>query len=155
MSDAETASNKTVEADSITTDTQVLEFGLGTETYCVNIDEIDEIVDAGELTEIPNSPQAVEGVMDLRGRTTSIINPKKLFDIDETGARNRIIVFDSNSTENNENIGWVVDEVYKVSDVDPESVDQAVTANDESVIGIIKADEEFVVWVEPDTNTLI
>jgi len=34
--------------------TQVLEFGLGDETYCLDIDVIDEIVDAGQLTRIPN-----------------------------------------------------------------------------------------------------
>jgi len=154
MSDVEAETKPSEETNSLGKDTQVLEFALADETYCVNIDEIDEIVDAGELTTIPNSPQAVEGVMDLRGRTTSIIDPKKLFDIDAGGERNRIIVFDGGSSKADENIGWVVDEVYKVSDVDPDSVDQAVTSNDESVIGIIKSDEKFVVWVEPDTQML-
>jgi purine-binding chemotaxis protein CheW len=62
--------------------TQLLEFGLGDESYCLDIGYVDEIVDAGELTRIPNSPPHVEGVMDLRGRTTAIVDPRKLFDID-------------------------------------------------------------------------
>ena len=74
--------------------TKVLEFGLGDGTYCLDIGVIDEIVDAGELTRIPNSPEHVEGVMDLRGRTTTIVDPKTLFAIEEDGPRERIVVFE-------------------------------------------------------------
>ncbi len=130
--------------------TQVLEFGLGDETYCLDIDVIDEIVDAGQLTRIPNSPAHVEGVMDLRGRTTSIINPKTVFDIDTEGERNRIIVFDPDAIGDQGTIGWIVDEVYQVSDITPQDVDETTTANDENVHGIVKGDEKFVVWVDPD-----
>ncbi len=130
--------------------TQVLEFGLGDETYCLDIDVIDEIVDAGQLTRIPNSPPHVEGVMDLRGRTTSIINPKTVFNIDTEGERNRIIVFDPDAIGDQGTIGWIVDEVYQVSDITPDDVDETTTANDENVHGIVKGDDKFVVWVDPD-----
>ncbi len=130
--------------------TQVLEFGLGDETYCLDIDVIDEIVDAGQLTRIPNSPPHVEGVMDLRGRTTSIINPKTVFSIDTEGERNRIIVFDPDAIGDQGTIGWIVDEVYQVSDITPDDVDETTTANDENVNGIVKGDDKFVVWVDPD-----
>jgi len=131
-------------------ETQVLEFGLGDETYCLDIDVIDEIVDAGQLTRIPNSPPQVEGVMDLRGRTTSIINPKTVFDINDEGERNRIIVFDPDSIGDQGTIGWIVDEVYQVTDITPDDVDETTTANDENVHGIVKGDDKFVVWVDPD-----
>ena len=130
--------------------TQVLEFGLGDETYCLDIDVIDEIVDAGQLTRIPNSPPHVEGVMDLRGRTTSIINPKTVFSIDTDGERNRIIVFDPDAIGDQGTIGWIVDEVYQVTDITPDDVDETTTANDENVHGIVKGENKFVVWVDPD-----
>jgi len=130
--------------------TQVLEFGLGDETYCLDIDVIDEIVDAGQLTRIPNSPPHVEGVMDLRGRTTSIINPKTVFNIDQEGERNRIIVFDPDAIGDQGTIGWIVDEVFQVTDITPDDVDETTTANDENVHGIVKGENKFVVWVDPD-----
>ncbi len=133
--------------------TQVLEFGLGDETYCLDIGVIDEIVDAGELTRIPNSPPHVEGVMDLRGRTTSIINPKTVFDIENGGERNRIIVFDPNAVGEQGTIGWVVDEVFQVTDVTPDAVDETTTANDENVRGIVKGEDRFIVWVDPNIAT--
>lgn len=133
--------------------TQVLEFGLGEETYCLNIDVIDEIVDAGQLTRIPNSPPHVEGVMDLRGRTTSIINPKTIFDIEEGGPRERIVVFDPDAMDDQATVAWIVDEVYQVTDVTPDEVDETTTADDENVHGIVKDDDRFVVWVDPNVAT--
>jgi purine-binding chemotaxis protein CheW len=132
--------------------TQVLEFGLGDETYCLDIGYIDEIVDAGDLTAIPNSPRHVEGVMDLRGKTTTIIDPKTLLGIPEDGARERIIVFDPKETDDGSTVGWVVDEVFQVRDVSPDQVDEATTASDDDVRGIVKGEDRFVVWVEPRTQ---
>jgi purine-binding chemotaxis protein CheW len=134
--------------------TKVLEFGLGDGTYCLDIGVIDEIVDAGELTRIPNSPDHVEGVMDLRGRTTTIVDPKTLFDIAETGTRERIVVFDDAEIDEGGTIGWMVDEVFQVRDVAPEDIDQGTTINDEGVRGIVKSDDRFVVWVSPDVDDL-
>ena len=129
---------------------QVLEFGLGSERYCLDIAVIDEIVDAGDLTRIPNSPPHVEGVMDLRGRTTSIIDPKTVFGIDEEGSRDRIVVFDPEAIGDQGTIGWIVDEVNQVSDITLDDVDDTTTSDDESVKGIVKRDDQFVVWVDPN-----
>ncbi|AZQ15383.1 chemotaxis protein CheW [Halorubrum sp. PV6] len=134
--------------------TKVLEFGLGDGTYCLDIGVIDEIVDAGELTRIPNSPDHVEGVMDLRGRTTTIVDPKTLFSIDEEGPRERIVVFDDAEIDEGGTVGWMVDEVFQVRDVAPEDVDQTTTVNDEGVNGIVKSDDRFVVWVSPDVDDI-
>ncbi|MFC5133220.1 MULTISPECIES: chemotaxis protein CheW [Haloferacaceae] len=132
--------------------TKVLEFGLGDGTYCLDIGVIDEIVDAGELTRIPNSPDHVEGVMDLRGRTTTIVDPKTLFSIEGTGPRERIVVFDDDRVSEGGTVGWIVDEVFQVRDVTPDDVDRGTTADDEGVHGIVKSDDRFVVWVAPDVD---
>ena len=132
--------------------TQVLEFGLGEETYCLDIAYIDEIVDAGDLTAIPNSPRHVEGVMDLRGQTTTIIDPKTLLGVEGATESERIVVFDPEAIEDGGTVGWTVDEVYQVRDVTPEQVDDATTATEDAVRGIVKDDDRFVVWVEPVTE---
>lgn len=132
---------------------QVLEFTLGEETYCLEIDSIDEIVDAGALTPIPNSAAHVEGVMDLRGRTTTIINPNTVFNNSSDGEQHRIIVIDPETTASDSTIGWIVDEVYQVRDVTPEMVDKSTTADDDHVIGVVKTDDGFVVWVSPEIAT--
>ena len=127
---------------------QVLEFRLGDERYCVSIDYVTEIVDMGELTPIPNSPPHVEGVIDLRGNTTSIVDPKVGLGID--GAiGDRIVIFDAQIFEDERAIGWAVDSVEEVSKVDAEAVDDAPIDGDH-IHGLIKRDEEFVVWIDPE-----
>jgi purine-binding chemotaxis protein CheW len=129
---------------------QVLEFELGEETYCVSIDYVTEIVDIGELTEVPNAPRHVEGVMDLRGRTTSIVNPKIVFDIDATRDPERIIVFDPEISQEEGAIGWLVDEVDQVSQIEPGNVDESPgSQQSQSIEGIVKRDGGFMIWVNP------
>ena len=149
MNNPETAASDEIPDEPV----QVLEFKLANERYCVDINTIDEIVDAGELTPVPNSEPHVEGVMDLRGRTTTIINPNTLFGNGEDGKKDRIIVLDFEGTNNDSTFGWIVDEVYQVRDVSPEMVDESATASDEDVIGILRADDGFVVWVSPKIAT--
>jgi len=133
-----------------TTEGQVLEFELGDETYCVSIDYVTEIVDVGDLTKVPNAPRHVEGVMDLRGRTTSIVNPKSVFGIADNGAEQRIIVFDPSIIEDQSAAGWLVDEVDQVVQVSDEQVDDS-PGNDGngSIRGVVKRDDDFVIWVDP------
>lgn len=139
-----------------TTNDQVLEFTLEEETYCVSIDYVTEIVDVGDLTTVPNSPRHVEGVMDLRGRTTSIVNPKAVFGLDDVADPQRIIVYDPEIVDNQAAAGWLVDEVKQVVQVDPESVDRSPAEDDEAIRGVIKqngeSDDEtgdFVIWIDP------
>ncbi|ELZ82845.1 MULTISPECIES: chemotaxis protein CheW [Haloferax] len=148
--------------DSITTDVaeedveedsgkevQVLEFKLGPETYCVDIEYVSEIVDKGQLTGVPNAPNYVDGVMDLRGRTTSIINPKTLLNIDDDGESKRIVIFDPGKFEDEAATGWLVDEVYQVVRVSENEVEDPPMEKDDSIEGIIKRDGDLVVWISP------
>jgi purine-binding chemotaxis protein CheW len=133
-----------------TTNGQVLEFELGEETYCVSIDYVTEIVDVGDVTTVPNAPAHVEGVMDLRGRTTAIVDPKVVFDIDADGARRRIVVFDPDIVEDQGAAGWLVDEVDQVVTVDETDVDESPADGGAAVTGVVKRGEgDFVIWVDP------
>jgi len=134
-----------------TTTGQVLEFKLGDETYCVSIDDVTEIVDVGELTTVPNSPPHVQGVMDLRGRTTSIVDPKVVFDIESDKEPDRVIVYDPEIVDDQAAAGWLVDEVNQVVQVDNDDVDQSPAEDEDAINGVIKGDDErFVIWVDPE-----
>jgi len=128
---------------------QLLEFELGTETYCVDIAHVAEIVDVNDLTVLPNSASHVEGVMDLRGNTTTIVDPKVVFGIDDDGSRKRIIVFDPERTADGKSVGWIVDEVDQVVEVDRDDIESSPADEDEAVKGVIKRDGDFVIWVRP------
>jgi purine-binding chemotaxis protein CheW len=125
--------------------THVLEFELGSQRYCVDITRITEIVDSGDLATIPGTDEHVRGVMDLRGTTTTIIDPKTLFDVEDAGSESRIIVFKGTETGQ---VGWLVDEVFQVNPVDETTVDDSVT--DEGVHGVVRREDGFLIWVSPD-----
>ena len=129
---------------------QLLEFELGDGSYAVDIAHVAEIVDVNDLTVVPNSAPHVEGVMDLRGKTTTIVDPKAVFGIDGDGARKRIVVFDRERTADRKSIGWIVDEVEQVVEVDRDDVESSpVDDGDDAVRGVIKREDDFVIWVRP------
>ena len=139
----------TDDADATARQMQVLEFELGGETYCVDIDYVSEIVDRGSLTSVPNAPDFVEGVMDLRGRTTSIVNPKTLLNVENTGEASRIVIFDATSFEDDAAVGWLVDEVDQVVRVSMDDVEDPPMDRGDFIEGIVRQEEGLVVWISP------
>jgi len=131
--------------------TRVLEFTLTNEQYCLDIEYIEEIVKDERITRVPNTPEFVEGVVDLRGQITTILNPKVTIDKPEAEAGELIVVFDSDAFDDQGHIGWVVDDVRQVSLISGAEVNEPPIAEDH-VNGVIdrEDDDGFVVWTSPD-----
>ncbi|WP_262178262.1 chemotaxis protein CheW [Haloarcula laminariae] len=130
---------------------RVLEFALGDEYYCLDIEYVEEIVKRDAVTRVPNTPAFVDGVVDLRGQITTILEPKEMMDIEGEGDQNLIIVFDPDQFEDQGAIGWVVDEVRQVVPV-PESDINHPPVDAEYINGVVDREEydQFVIWVEPE-----
>lgn len=127
---------------------QVVEFTLGSDRYCVSINQVAELVHMRELTAVPDSPGHVKGVMDLRGKTTRVIDPRVVLDTNQDGPQKRVIVFDDGDGDQGD-VGWVVDEVNEVLTVDGEQID--TETDGETVLGLIKDDDgQFTIWLDPD-----
>ena len=137
------------DADDTAREIQVLEFELGGETYCVEIGYVSEIVDRGSVTSVPNAPEFVEGVMDLRGRTTSIVDPKTLLNVGTQGEARRIVIFDADSFEDDAAVGWLVDAVHQVDRVSIDDVEDPPMDRGEFIEGIVRREDDLVVWVTP------
>jgi purine-binding chemotaxis protein CheW len=142
---------------------QVLTFTLGEEDYCVDIDYVAEIVDGGQLTTIPNAEDYVEGVVDLRGETTTIVNPCEILDTDGVRAeelvtdggktQNRIIVLDSENAEADSTTGWLVSDVREVTTVSEDALEADSVGNSDLLRGLIKDDDGFTIWLDPQNLT--
>jgi purine-binding chemotaxis protein CheW len=137
------------DADETARTVQMLEFELGGETYCVDIDYVSEIVDRGSVTPVPNAPDFVEGVMDLRGRTTSIVDPKTLLNVGTESEAQRIVIFDADSFEDDAAVGWLVDAVHQVDRVSMDDVEEPPMDRGEFIKGIVRREDGLVVWVTP------
>ena len=132
-------------------ETRVLEFALEGEYYCLDIAYIEEIVKQETITRVPNTPEWVEGVVDLRGQITTILNPKVPIGKENTEPGDLIIVFDSEEFEDQGHIGWVVDDVRQVSPIVDSEVNEP-PMDDAYIEGVIDRDddEQFVIWTDPD-----
>lgn len=60
---------------------QYVIFTLDQQEYGINITYTQEILRVPQITNIPNMPAFIEGVINLRGRVIPVINPKKSLDL--------------------------------------------------------------------------
>lgn len=143
-----------------TDETQVLTFTLGDGEYCVSIDYVAEIVDDGQIRSLPNTDPHIVGVTDLRGKTTTIVDPCKRLNID-TGelltdggqANTHIVVLDSDTLETGSSTGWLVSDVNQVMAVTDEAVDAESVEDIDLLRGLIKNGDRFTLWLEPQAFT--
>lgn len=94
---------------------QLVVFSLGSEEFGADIAQIREIIRPGEITVLPQAPDFTEGIINLRGQITTIINLRQLMGMDSKAidSNTRIIV-----VENGSNIvGLLVDRVTEVVNI--------------------------------------
>ncbi|MCW7078456.1 MAG: chemotaxis protein CheW [Canidatus Methanoxibalbensis ujae] len=111
---------------------QLVVFKLGDEEFGVDIMQVREIIKKENITVVPNAPDFVRGVINLRGQITTIIDLKRKLGIssqESTDSRQeRIIVVETG----NNVVGMAVDAVTEVtylSDKDIEEVPPIIKEN--------------------------
>ncbi len=125
---------------------EVLEFELDTDGFCVEIGYIAEIVNCGELTNLPSTPAHIEGVLNLRDEAVKVINLKQLLDAGDTYNDEKLIVFKRKDGADSR-LGWLVDGVRGVHSFAPSDVEAG--GNAPGVEGVIRQEEDFVIWLDP------
>jgi purine-binding chemotaxis protein CheW len=90
-------------------------FLLSHEEYGIDIQQVQEILRPVEITEVPNTPVFILGVINLRGNIVPIIDLRKQFDLPamEQTEHTRIIILDIESIQ----VGVMVDRVSEVLDI--------------------------------------
>ena len=126
---------------------QVVVFQLGGESYGVDIAAVQEIKAMSPITAVPRTPNFIEGVINLRGQITPVVNLHARFGTaDQERTRDtRIIVV--NWAE--EWVGLLVDSVSEVmrlseASIEPPS-DLVASVDSDFVRGIAKVGEERLI----------
>ena len=91
---------------------QLVSFNIGQEEFGLGIQSIQEINRMVEITRVPNSPEFVSGVINLRGKVIPIINLRKRFGFPpkENDRNTRIMVVELGGMV----VGFIVDSVSEV-----------------------------------------
>ena len=91
---------------------QLVSFKIGDEEFGVDILSVQEINRMSQITKVPNTPEFIEGVINLRGRIIPVIDLRVKLGMTkkEHGKNTRIVVVELKG----QTMGFIVDEVSEV-----------------------------------------
>lgn len=129
---------------------QVVLFQLGHETFGVDILQVLEVVRMQPISYVPETPDFVEGVINLRGNVVPIINLRKKFGLPTTTPhkQSRIIIFELNEKMT----GAIVDGVDQIFQIPEESIESppkmAATEIQQYISGVGKLESGLVILLD-------
>lgn len=131
---------------------QVVSFRLANEQYGLDIMSVQEIILMGSITEIPEVPEYIRGLINLRGKVIPIVDLRKRFRLQASppNEHTRIIVVIAGG----QIFGVVVDAVNEVLRLDAQEIEPApkgITGLDSAYIkGLVKMPDKIMILLEMD-----
>lgn len=129
-------------------------FSLGRETYAVPIEEVREVVSVPNIAPIPQSPEYILGVGNIRGNVIAIADLAKKINPDNTDTaysdESYVIVLKDNTVQAGMIVNSVPDTVVvRTSQINTSaSVIKNLSANDQFIKGIVKLDGKMVILID-------
>ena len=133
-----------------------LTFSLADEEYGIGILKIKEIIGMMPITTVPQTPDFVKGVINLRGKVIPVIDLRLRFGMSsiEYAERTCIIVVEIKGAQSPILIGSVVDSVSEVLNIKAEDIEDAPTfgarLNTEAILGMAKIDGAVKILLDID-----
>ncbi|WP_049925887.1 chemotaxis protein CheW [Halopiger goleimassiliensis] len=140
---------------------QMLEFYLNDNRYAIEIDRISAIVEMKEITRFPRGPDAIDGVTDLRGEITAVLDPTALLDVERNELSDDQYIVVLERDDDKQKLGIRVTDVsqavtYRESQIDETAaaMDSANESQHEFINGIVKKPIDdrtaLVTWLDID-----
>ena len=133
-----------------------LTFSLADEEYGVGILKIKEIIGMMPITTVPQTPEFVKGVINLRGKVIPVIDLRLRFGMKKSDYTDRtcIIVVDLKSQATDILIGVVVDSVSEVLNIKGEDIEDTPTfgtsLNTAYILGMAKMEGGVKILLDID-----
>lgn len=122
---------------------------LGDEQYGINISYVDNIVRMQRITRVPKSQNYYVGVINLRGEVVPIVSLRRKFNLEDDVYQNATRIIIIRTEEDQSMIGFIVDEVQEVVNLDPSKVEKPTFKLDEEnasfLTGIGKKDDDSLI----------
>ncbi len=131
---------------------QIVSFQLGNEEYGLDIMRVQEIILVGDITQMPQVPHYVRGMINLRGHVIPVIDLRTRFKLPacEKTEEQRIIVVNVGERT----IGIVVDAVNQVLRVTEDQIEPAPSGiagvNHNFITGLLKIDDKLIIVLDID-----
>jgi len=126
-------------------------FELGNEEYCIDIACITAIEELPQITAIPDMPNFVKGVINLRGKVIPAVDLRLRFGMEEREYDDRtciVIVSVNEST-----IGFIVDNVSEVQEIEKKDIGtppsfKNTTGNEQYIAGLAKRGDKVKIILD-------
>lgn len=135
---------------------QFLSFALGDEIFAVNVLQVKEILDVINITRVPQMPDYMLGVINLRGSVVPVVDLRCKFGM-EKGARNKdncIVVLEIDFEGERIVIGALTDAVREVLDLTTDQIEppprMGMKLKSEFISGMGKQGESFIIILDID-----
>jgi purine-binding chemotaxis protein CheW len=133
-----------------------LTFALANEEYGLEILKVREIIGYMEITAVPQTPEHVKGVINLRGQVIPVIDLRAKFGMETTDVTEEtcIIVVETSQGDRKFSTGIVVDRVQEVLDIDGENIEEAPqfgsSVNTDFILGMGKIGDSVKILLDID-----
>ena len=149
---------KHLETQSALTDREgkYLTFALGPEEYGLEILKVREIIGHMDVTAVPQTPDYVKGVINLRGQVIPVVDIRTLFGMETIDVTEKtcIVVVEVQRNHSTFSTGVVVDQVSEVLDISGESIEEAPhlgsSVNTDFILGIGKVNDSVKILLNID-----
>jgi purine-binding chemotaxis protein CheW len=156
MSQSLTPSKKNLAVSVDNSPQQYLTFSLGGEVFALGILNVKEIIEFGNITEIPMMPAFIRGVINLRGAVVPVIDLSARFGgaASTVSRRTCIVIVELGEGEERQDLGVIVDAVNEVleiprADIEPPPSFGAKIRAD-FILGMGKVEGRFVIILNVD-----
>lgn len=134
---------------------QVLRLAAGRQSLLVPIDAVREILEMGSLTQVPQAPALLRGVMNLRGAVVPVIDLAARCGLPpcQIGRRSAIVVVEVPGDEVQSQFvaGLLVDAVYEVLDAAIDRIEPVPTLGVDMpaafLVGMLRLDTGYAAWL--------
>ncbi|NOY53653.1 MAG: chemotaxis protein CheW [Deltaproteobacteria bacterium] len=130
---------------------QLVTFHVGREEYAVDILRVQEIIRVQEMTRVPNTPDYLKGVINLRGKIIPVMDLRRRFRMEaiELKKEARIVVVE----ESGKNVGLMVDSMSEVLNISntfilaPPDAENGSDNNIEFIQGVAKLEDRLLIFL--------
>ena len=138
----------------ITETTQYLTFKLEDEVFALDVAKVREILDFDTVTKVPQTPDFMRGVINLRGSVVPVMDMRLKFGMTKTDktVNTCIIVVEIIAEDETVVLGALADSVQEVIDLEPEQIEPAprigTKINTDFILGMGKHNGQFIMILD-------
>ena len=131
-----------------------LTFKLGEEEFAVHVNNVLNILEMTKVTKVPQTPDYIQGVINLRGTVLPVIDTRLKLGMSATEVTHNtcIVVMEVNLKGDKVYVGSMVDQVEAVNEISDGQIQKTPEMvngiNNELLIGMAQIDEKFIMLLD-------